>query len=283
MNIAIVTDSTCDLSPGAEIAYQIDIVPLTVTFGEKSYRDGLDMTSDEFFTRLSKTSVLPVTSQPSPAVFQALFRRRLDEGKDIVGIFLSAMLSGAFQSAIMARSSFPSEEQSRIHLTDSRHATGNLALLVLEACSMRDRGAGVNEILAQLDSLIPRVKLYAILDTLKYLRMGGRLSSVVSTAGSILNIVPVVTIVNGSAAVAAKIHKSGNAFRKWLRERLLSDLPDPRFPAIFLHGNNPVLTAPLQEEFKYLLPREVLHLSIGAVIGTHAGPNVYGLSYLSKK
>ena len=284
MNIAIMTDSTCDLDPGAEAQYHIDIVPLLVTFGEKSYQDGVDMSKRVFFSRLAKASMLPFTSQPSPATFQALFRRRLDEGSEVIGIFLSSTLSGTYQSAVTARSLFHEEEQRRIHLVDSRNGTGSMAILVLEACRLRDQGTGIPDILAHIHDLIPRVRLFAIYDTPKYLKMGGRISGAVAAVSGVLNIVPVLTLVSGSITAADKIRKNPNAFRKWLREKLTKDLPDPQYPVFFLHGNNPDLTLPLREEFKYLTIQENTYtLCIGAVIGTHLGPNAYGMTYVTKE
>jgi len=283
MNIAIITDSTCDLGPGAEALFHIDIVPLLVTFGKDIFLDGVDLTSEEFYARLSKADALPTTSQPSPLTFQELFRRRLDEGKDVVGVFISSTLSGTYQTALMARNQFTPEEQERIILIDSRHSTGNLGILVIEACRKRDQGAEAAAIRDHIAGLIPRLRLYSVFDTLKYLRMGGRLSAAGAVAGNLLNITPVVTLYDGTISVVAKIRRSPNAFRKWLREKILGDLPDPGSPAIFLHSNNPALTAPLREEFKYLFaPENCFDLCLGSVIGTHTGPGAHGLVYVSR-
>ncbi|MCL1805953.1 MAG: DegV family protein [Clostridiales bacterium] len=284
MSIAIITDSTCDLNPSAQARYHIDIVPLLVTFGDKAFRDGVDISKKEFFARLSKASILPSTSQPSPAAFQEVFRRRLDEGSDIVGIFISAALSGTYQSAVIARGLFDAEEQKRIHLVDSRNGTGSMAVLILEACRLRDQGAAAADVAAQLEGIVPRIRLYAVLDTLKYLKMGGRISGAAAAAGGILNIVPVLTVANGSITVASKIRRNPNAFRKWLRERVSGELPDPRYTAVFLHANNPSLTESIREEFKYLLPKEKsINLCLGAVIGAHIGQDAYGIVYVAKE
>ncbi len=284
MNIAIITDSTCDLSISAEAAYQIDIVPLMVTFGEKAYRDGVDLTNSEFYLRLAKADILPTTSQPTPAAFQEVFRRRLDEGKDIVGIFISSGLSGTYQSAMIARSSFINEEQNRIHLVDSQQATGSLGILVHQACKMRDQGAGAKEIADSINELVPRTRLYAFFDTLKYLKMGGRLSAAAAAAGGLLNISPVCALVNGKLVPIAKIRKRQNVFHQWLREKLLTDIPDPQYSGAFLHSDAPALAAALQEEFKYLLPPDkTLSISLGAVVGTHTGPNAQGVAYIAKE
>ena len=281
--VAVVTDSTCDLGPGGELAYGMDIVPLTVSFGEELFRDGYDLSSAEFYQRLSKASVLPTTSQPSPAVFGSVFKRRLDEGKEVVGIFISATLSGTYQSAAHAKSLFSASEQERICLIDSKQGTGGLAILALEACALRDQGASAADIERHLSGVIPRVRLYAILDTLKYLRMGGRLSAAAAITGGIINIVPIISLDDGVIVTAAKIRRGRNSFCKWLRERLNAKLPDPAFPATYLHSNDPASIALLQDEFKYLLPPErALRLSLGAVIGTHAGPGALGMVYVTK-
>ena len=281
--IAVVTDSTCDLGPGGEIAYGIDIVPLTVNFGDLSFRDGVDIDTADFYDRLTKVSVLPTTSQPSPAAFQTVFRRRLDEGKEIVGMFISAVLSGTYQAALNAKGYFTDSEQEHIHLIDSKTGSGALAILVLEACELRDKGVKALEIVRQVTALIPRVRLYAVVDTLKYLRMGGRLSDAAAIAGGILSVVPVITVEDGALIAAGKIRKGKSVFNKWLREKLNNKLPDIRYPAIYLHSNDPASVDSLREEFKYLLPPErSFRLSISAVIGTHVGPGAMGLVYVTR-
>ena len=283
MDIALITDSTCDLGPAAEIAYGIDIVPLTVSFANAVFRDGVDITGKAFYAKLSKSSTLPTTSQPSPAAFREVFRRRLAEGKEVIALLLSSMISGTYQSAQIAKDECTAEEQERIHLVDTKNTTGCLGIIVLEAVRLRDAGYGVDAILAHVRDLSARVVLYAALDTLRYLRMGGRLSAAAAAAGSILNIVPIATVTDGAVAVAAKIRKSQSAFRKWLRDRLNRDLPDPDYPAIFLHSGDQSVADQLQEEFKYLLPQDKIYrLAIGAVIGTHAGPGASGLCYVIK-
>ena len=283
MNIAIVTDSTCDLGPAAEFAYQIDMVPLTVSFGNTVYRDVVDLSGTEFYSLLSKSSSLPTTSQPPPAAFSDVFRKRLDEGKEIIAILLSSAISGTYQSAKIARDALNPEEQAMVHLIDSKNATGCLGILVLEAVRMRDADANVEEICSHVADLASRVRLYAILDTLRYLRMGGRLSAAAAVAGSLLNTVPIVSMRDGNIIAAAKIRKSQNAFRKWLRDRLNNELPDQAYPVIYLHSGNVAIIDQLQEEFQYLLPQDkIFRLFIGSVVGTHAGTGASGIAYVTK-
>ncbi|MCL2121952.1 MAG: DegV family protein [Clostridiales bacterium] len=284
MKIAIVTDSTCDLGPAGEFLYQIDIVPLLVSFGNKVYKDCAELSSEEFFRMLSRSSLLPKTSQPAPVDFQTVFRRRLDENKDVIAILFSSAMSGTYQAAEMARNGFSAEERSRIHLIDSRQGAGALALLVLEACAMRDRGADAEEICEHICGLVPRVKLYAVLDTLRYLRLGGRISAAAAVTGGLLNIVPVISLEDGKIIAAAKIRKSPQSFRKWMRETINKNLPDTQYPIIYLHSNNLQQIAALQEEFKYLQSSEKTYrLSLGAVIGAHAGPGAYGIVYVTRQ
>ena len=283
MTIAIVTDSTCDLGQAAEFAYQIDMVPLTVSFGNTVYRDAVDLSGNEFYTLLSKSSTLPTTSQPAPAAFAEVFRRRLDEGKEVIAILLSSVISGTYQSATIARDALSPDEQVLVHLIDSRNATGCLGILVLEAVRMRDAGAGAEEICDHVNSLVPRVRLYAILDTLRYLRMGGRLSAAAAVAGGLLNTVPIVSMREGNIIAAAKIRKSQNAFRKWLRDRFKTEPPDQAYPVLYLHSGNIAVIDQLQEEFQYLLPQDkIFRLFIGSVVGTHAGTGAAGIAYVTK-
>ena len=284
MNVVIVTDSTCDLPSKITKDKGIEVIPLTVTFGDKSFRDGIDMNSQAFFARLAKAEILPTTSQPAPSVFQACFRRHLDEGKEVFGIFISSELSGTYQSAVLARSGFTPEEQSRIVLMDSRYVTCALGILVLHAQRLKEQGASATEIATAIAPLTERTRLYAQLDTMKYLRMGGRVSAAVATAGGILNISPVISLVGGKLAAVDKIRKRPQVFFKWLRERMMSDLPDPTYGGIVVHSNDPQFGEALKEQFKYLFPECMLPvINIGAVVGTHVGPGAAGIIYIAKE
>jgi len=284
VTIRIITDSTCDLGLGGVVAYDIDIVPLIVTFGAKSYRDGIDLTNEEFYELLATSDELPTTSQPSPSVFQEVFQRRLDEGHEIIGIFIAEKLSGTYQSAMTAKDSLPEDLRSRVHLIDSRQVSGGLAILVLEACAMRDRGCGTEEICEALSAIAPRIRLYTALDTLRYLRMGGRLSTAAAIAGGILNVVPVVSLVDGEIKALDKIRKKKKAFSIWLRERLNTTFPDPRYPVVYIHSNNISGIEPIQEEFKYLIVSErLIRVPVGTVVGTHAGPGAVGIVFVVKE
>ena len=163
--IRIITDSTCDLSARQAHDLGLTVMPLTVHFGEEAYLDGVEITPPEFYAKLAASgSVLPTTSQINPGAFADAFEAALAEGDEVVGIFISSELSGTYQSAVMAKEMIGS---SRIHLVDSRTVTFPLALLLSEAARLRDAGLDGAELARQTTGLSRRLRLMAVLDTLK--------------------------------------------------------------------------------------------------------------------
>ena len=189
--VRIITDGTSDLSAQRAAELGIDVMPMRVFFGPESFLDGVDITREEFFRRLASSEELPTTSQLNPDDFLELFQRYTDQGDQVVGIFISSQLSGTCQSACIARGMVESGE---IHIVDSRTVTFALALLVEEAARMRDQGLSAAEIAAGVEALAQRTKLLAIVDTLTYLKKGGRISAATAAVGGLLGIKPIVEV-----------------------------------------------------------------------------------------
>lgn len=277
MAIRIVTDSTSDIPLEDQKSLGIDIVSLGVIFDDKRYTDGIDLKKGEFYEMLAKAEHLPTTSQVNPDGFQGLFKSYADAGDDVIGIFISSKLSGTFQSACIVQQTLSSD---RIFVVDSKSTTFGLALLVYEAIRQRDNGIPAREIYESLMRLRERIEFYAVVDTLKYLKMGGRLSSSAAILGGMLNIKPLVSIVDGEVKSPDKARGQSAAFAiiaKKLKERL----PDKRYPIIFGHSNDPKL---MDDFIKYISESENvtpdLICEIGCVVGTHAGPGCVGLAYI---
>ena len=187
--IKLFTDSTIDLTPAECDRLGVTTVPLTIHFGDQSYREGIDMTHKEFYRRLRESDAMPTTSQINPAQFAAAFASALQEGHEIIMIVVSSRVSGTCQSAQIAASAAPG----RVHVVDSLSGSFGAQPLVYEAARLRDEGKLTAAQIAQaLRDLTPRLRLYAVLDTLKYLRKGGRLSSGAALLGGLLGILPVV-------------------------------------------------------------------------------------------
>lgn len=279
MAIRIITDSTSDIPIEQQQLLGIDIIPLSVIFEEKKYTDGIDLKKEQFYEMLSQSTSLPTTSQVNPDGFESLFKSYIDAGDTVIGIFISSKLSGTYQSAIIAKETVGSEQ---IFIVDSKSATFGLALLVYEAIKLRDNGVGAQQIYDAIKSLCSRVKFYAVVNTLKYLKMGGRLSSSAAILGGVLHIKPLVSIIDGEVKSVAKERGQKAAFA-WILEKIKKDVPDMQYPFVLGHSND----LGLMEEFiSYISPTvkatPPIICEIGCVIGTHSGPGCVGLAYIPK-
>lgn len=278
--IQIITDSTCDLDQAAAHELGIHIIPLYLHFGDETYLDGVGMSKNVFYDKLAHAQKLPTTSQPSPMDVLDVISPYLEQGDDIIGIFLSSKLSGTFQSAAIASDM---AQSNHIYLVDSQNATFGMTLLVRIAARLRDEGKSAAEIVATLEELKGRVRLIAVVDTLKYLQMGGRISAATAMMGNLLGINPLVGVVNGAVEALGKARGKKSAYRHLL---MLSqqDAPDLSYPIYFGHSHAPESMKELQDiilpSFEY--PAEIFSAEIGSVIGTHVGPGATGFAYIAK-
>ncbi len=276
MAIRIVTDSTSDIPINRQAELGIEIVSLTVHFGSEEYIDGVSLTNAQFYEKLATCQELPTTAQVNPEKFEQVFRSYGEED-EIIGIFISSGLSGTFQSAKIAKDLIQSD---RIHVIDSKSATFGLALLVFEAIRMRDEGKTAKEICDTVESLVHRLKFFIALDTLKYLKMGGRLSSSSALLGTMLRIKPIITLKDGVVDVADKKPGSKAAVEA-VAQVVKADKPDPKYPVVFGDSAAPDRTLML----KGFLGNDIdlansKSVEMGAVIGTHAGPGCTGMAYI---
>lgn len=201
--IRILTDSTCDLLPAEAARLGVEVVHMQVRFENgEVFRDGLDITPDEFYSRLAKCDKLPTTSQPSPQDFMDRFEEAKAAGDEVVAIVISGQLSGTYQSARIAADAC---EYDRIHLVDSMNATLGEQLLVRLAVKMRGEGATAAEIVEELERRRMDVRLVAVVDDLKYFRKGGRLTGAQALAGSLLGVKPVVAVRDGKVGLARRV------------------------------------------------------------------------------
>ncbi len=282
--IRLITDSAADLSPELRHQYDIEVLPLIVRFDEESYLDGVDMTAEQFYPRLSAAETLPTTSQLNPDAFLEIFRPHLEAGDEIVGIFLSSELSGTYQSACIAREMLLAQDASlggRIHLVDSRTVTLGLALLLVEAARLRDNGCSAALLVERVAEMSGRVRLIAVLDTLKYLKMGGRISAATAFVGGILGINPLVAVVDGKVEAAGKVRGRPAAYA-WMAERLAEEPPVSDATIVFGHANTPGGMAELRGVLRaYDIPEIAATVAIGSVVGTYTGPGAVGIAWLA--
>lgn len=280
MRIAIVTDSTSDLSAAEEERYGVAIVPLYVLFGEETFRDRLDITPGQFYEKLSHSSVLPTTSQPSQGDFEKSFGTLLQSHDAVIGLFISGDLSGTVRAAEAAAAGFP---EGAVTVVDTRLTSGALALVVLEAVRMARSGAGVGEIVRRVESMKDNVRAYFVLDSLEHLRRGGRIGGAAALVGSILQIKPVLVLRDGRIDVFEKVRTSRRAIERILDEFEREARDRSSVNAVVVHG----AAALRAEELRMMARDRVPHARIqvqqlGPIVGVHAGPGVLALIYHSE-
>lgn len=233
MAVQIIVDSTADFSAKEIEKRQITCIPMTVTFGNEQYIDGVDLTKEEFFVKLTNEKEFPKTSQPSPAKFAECFEEAKENGDDVVAILVSGALSGTVQSATIAKDI---AEHEGVYIVDSNTVTLGIRLLVDHAVRMRDQGKSAAEIVERLEELKDRVRIYAGLDTLEYLQKGGRISKAAASLGRLAGIKPIITIdEEGKVAMCGKQRGNKNVFRQIIKY-IDAEMPDENYSVYFLYS-----------------------------------------------
>lgn len=276
--VHIITDSTCDLSPKRQEELGVEVAPLSVHFGPESFLDGVDLTNEDFYSRLRQAEALPTTAQVNPEDFAARFRSRVEQGDQVVGVFISSLLSGTCQSAAIARDMVDSNN---IYVVDSGTVTFALGLLVERAAALRDEGRTAGEIAAELERLSKRLRFYAVVETLKYLKMGGRISAATAVVGGMLGITPILNIRDGVVEAAGKSRGRKGAYQ-WMEKRMAEEPVDTSLPVAFGHSDAPAVMAECEAYFmERVHGMDIRESDIGAVVGTHAGPGCAGIAYFA--
>lgn len=280
--LRIIADSTCDISKEDARKMGIQIVPISVRFGNEEFLDGVEITHEEFYTRLAECDELPKTSQPSPDTFMKVFNEAVAAGDDVLGIFISSDLSGTYQSACLAALDVEEETGKKLYMVDSRSASIGTALLIREAVKSRDAGVNVADIAAACTEMSKYIKLTAVVGSLKYLKMGGRLSGAAAFAGTMFHITPVVSIEDGKVVVIGKT-RGKKAAEKLMHDKLIKDGLSLTRDFMFGHINcSESLETFINKSLTYIsdVNGNVGVSSIGCSVGTHVGPGTYGIAYV---
>ena len=280
MSVRIITDSGIDL-PG-ELDPRLTVIPLGITFGETTYADGVDLTNDRFYEMLIESDELPKTSQATPYAYQQVFEQVRAAGEEAVVITLSSALSGTYQSAVTAAADYP-----EVHVVDSKNVTIGQSLPVLYALRLVDEGLGAAEIAEKVEAVVGRVCLLALLDTLEYLKRGGRIPKSVGAIGELLSIKPVVGVEDGEVVMLGKARGSKNG-RNQLHQQVEKHGIDFTMPVLlgytglsqkllkkYLDDNRAIWEDVVAEE-------DLPITSVGATIGTHVGPGAIALAFFAR-
>ena len=279
MNVKIIVDSTADLRP--ELAEKVGIVPLSIQFGERTYVSGVDITPREFYEMLVESDELPTTSQPAPYLFEEAYEKAVSEGYDVVCLTCSGKLSGTHQSANIAAAEFPG----KVHVVDSGSIAIGLAILAEYALALADAGKTAAEIVEMLLQKREKIKILALVDTLEYLKKGGRVSSTVALAGGLLNIKPVLSVTGGEIKLVGKARGSRQGNNLLVQEIEKAGGVDFRMPvALGYTGLSDALlqkyiqdSAALWESHRENLPVSL----ISSVVGTHVGPGAVAVAFFA--
>jgi DegV family protein with EDD domain len=275
--VRIVSDSSCDLTQQEAEQHGIEIVPLSIRFGADEYTDRAELSVEDFYKKMAANADLPETAAPSPGAFEEAFRRAQDAGAQaVVCINISSELSATMQSALTAAKAFEGGELD-VRVVDSRSITSGLGTLVLLAAGAAEEGRSADEVVALLDQLIPRTRVFGALNTLDNLKKGGRIGGAQAMLGSMLSIKPLVDISTGKVEEAGK-QRTRKKSLQWLYDKMRSAGAIEQL-AVY-HGEAPDI-----EEFLDLIsptfPRDTVRVGkIGAVIGTHGGPEIIGVTWL---
>lgn len=279
MAVRIITDSSSDFPFSKQNDWKIDILPLRVYFGEDEYVDGRDLTREKFYRLLSETKELPKTAQITPIEFEDILRPYVEAGDEIVILPISKEMSGTYNSAVIAKEQFPGAP---IYVINTLNVTFALALLVDLAVKMRDEGLDAGTIAGRLDELKDRVQLYAVIGDLKYLRLGGRLSSTGAVVGTLLGVKPIIAIRDGKVIGVDKARGMKAGYQLVLSYTEKEGI-DTRYPVYFGHTNIPSAMKELEDAAKGCLTIGETHeIDIGPIVGTHAGPGATGIAFIAK-
>ncbi|MDP8987881.1 MAG: DegV family protein [Actinomycetota bacterium] len=271
----VVTDSASDLTDEVAAELGVEVVPLSIRFGDEEFVDRRDLTPAAFYDKLASSAVLPETAAPSPGAFQAAFRKAFDEGADaVVCINISSGVSATMQSAQNAVASL--EGTPDVRVLDSRSVTWGLGSQVVAAARAAGDGATADEVVAVVEDMVPRTRVFGALDTLENLKKGGRVGGAQALVGTLLSIKPVIDVSSGVVEEAGKPRTRSKAL-KFLADKVAEHRHVENLAV--MHGS-----APDVEQFLDLLaplfPREQIHVGeIGATIGVHGGPRVMGVTF----
>jgi DegV family protein with EDD domain len=281
MAIRIVTDSVADVPEQLALKHNILVLPLTVNFSEASYRDGVDITKEEFFEKLRTTAKLPTTSQVTPGVFMEAFNEILDKGDEVVGIFMSSKLSGTYQAAVSAKEIIGSD---KIHIIDSGLVAFAVGQIAIALSVMAENGADANTLVEKASLMIENTSCRFIVDTLEFLTKGGRLKPAEALVGNLLSIKPILTMIDGELKSVGKARGRKKAMKSVLDWIDASSI-DLNYKLVGLYH---AVDVEYKDEMKQLLIQKFpyMHLTeseVGCVVGTHSGPGCIALSFVNLK
>jgi len=282
MAVKILIDSASDITQEEANKLGINVIPLQVSFDEEEYLDGINLSSKEFYEKLIEQDTLPKTSQITPFRYQEEFERLTKNGDSLIVITLSSKLSNTYNSAVLASYDF----MDKVYVVDSLNATAGERVLALFAKRLIDKGLDIKNIVEKLNSVKSKIKLLAIVDTLEYLKKGGRISKATAFAGELFNIKPVISIIDGEVKLVGKARgsrKANNLLHELIEKSGGIDFSMP-YTTLYSGLSDAMLKKYIEDE-KELWEgntKDVPIQTVGSTIGTHVGPGAIGVVFFAK-
>ena len=279
MTVKIVTDSVADLPPQVAEELGITVVPLNVRFGAEVYRDGVDLTAEQFYDRLVHSETLPVTSVPSPASFAEVYDKLAEETDEILAISVTSKLSGTYEVALQSVGLM--KRKCRVEVVDSQWAVMAQGFIVIAAAKAANNGASLDEVIDVTQKIIPRLDMRAAFDTLEYLKRGGRIGRAQALLGSMLKVNPILTLKGGVTEPAGRTRSRAKAIDHLYNFAMsFSNIEGLAIE----YATNLDEAEMLVERFSHKVPKERIYISRASpVIGTHTGPGLLVVSILGDK
>ncbi len=281
MTVRIVTDSTSDIPFEQAEALGITIVPLSVFFEDEAYLDGVELDNPGFYRKLEASKTLPRTSQPAPAAFQEAYTRLINEGADgILSIHLSSKLSGTYQSACNSRDNLPDElKKIPIEVIDSLNISAAMSRGILQAAAMAQDGKSLEEIKAYAVDQFSRTHILAVLDTLEWVKRGGRIGAARALLGNMLSVKPIVTLRDGAVVPVEQPRTRSKAYARVAQ--IIKEAGS--IESIDLAASNDEVGNQLEAAIQSVLPGDIPRYRLGAVLGTHTGPGTAAAVYTTRR
>ena len=270
MKVQVITDSTSDIPREMADKLGIRVVPIYVRFGDKTYRDGVDIQNDEFYSVLASSPVHPATSQPNPEDFTSVYNEYCDSAEGIVSIHISSRISGTFNSATMAKKTLKS--RCPIEVIDSKMNSGGLGLVAIAAARVAQSGAGFSEVMDEAKKAVNEVRMFGMFETMKYLARSGRVNKTIATASRILNVMPLLTFHDGEivrAGLVRAVSKGADKIYDFVRNNI------PISELVIIHSKVEDQANRLKHRLSEFIEEEKISIAeLGAGLGVHGGPGV---------
>jgi DegV family protein with EDD domain len=282
LKLSLVVDSASDIKiDQGNFDFPLTVVPLNVQFGNDHFLDGVNITEDEFYQRMSREPELPKTSQPSPQSFFEAFQKEIEKGNHVLYIGISTNLSGTVQSATIGKGMLTEDEQQKVSIVNSGTASAGVQVLVQEAAEMAKLDSPIEEIVAHLEQMKENITAYVLLETIENVKKGGRISAVQSAIAGILNIKPLLSVHDGVVETIGKFRgsKKGNLKMKEMIQEWQEKNPDKTLYIIHSYPSAEIVKNEFEDIFSLGSFPNVKYTRFGSTIGTYASENAIGYIY----